>query len=281
MRENVPVSDAAKVFDHITRPVREDDERIFQLMDSGTRYSDLPEHMKRYRDDIFGDKYKRLGENELSRTITAHISKDGYSYIHPRQNRTLTVREAARLQTFPDRFRFAGAPSAAFRQIGNAVPPAVAEQLGRAIRASLDTPRPAGRPTREVADLLAEWFVSVRRRSLPWLRAQSRWQVISAEIMLGRLSVRQLGLLWPMLSRSKGPADTLAAEAELRQVGAWIGRGARAEQILQIACYVACAPEQLDDDGAIRRIPEKVKLWRIWRSSRLLSVLKMTQRSQC
>ena len=80
----------------------------FELLDTKTRYSDLPEELKRYRDDIFDDKYKRLDADDLSRTITAHIAKDGYWYIHPRQNRTLTVREAARLQTFPDRFRFAG-----------------------------------------------------------------------------------------------------------------------------------------------------------------------------
>ncbi len=78
-----------------------------------------------------------MDENDLSRTITAHIAKDGYWYIHPRDGRTLTVREAARLQTFPDTYRFAGPPSAAFRQIGNAVPPFLGENLGQAIRASL------------------------------------------------------------------------------------------------------------------------------------------------
>ena len=129
--------------------------------------------MRRYRDDIFDDKYKRLDENELSRTITAHIAKDGYWYIHPRQNRTLTVREAARLQTFPDRFRFAGPPSAAFRQIGNAVPPAVGEQIGRAIRESLADPRPARPSTQEIAALLAGWFTSLPRRSVPWLRREA------------------------------------------------------------------------------------------------------------
>ena len=92
-----------------------------------TRYSDLAPELKRYRDDIFDDKYKRLDANDVSRTITAHIAKDGYWYIHPWQDRTLTVREAARLQTFPDHVRFAGPPSAAFRQIGNAVPPLLAE----------------------------------------------------------------------------------------------------------------------------------------------------------
>ena len=147
MREGMDGDNAGRVYDHITRPVREDDKVAFQHMDAKTRYSDLPEHLRRYRADIFDDKYKRLDENGLSRTITAHIAKDGYWYIHPRDNRTLTVREAARLQTFPDRYRFAGPPSAAFRQIGNAVPPFVGEQLGLAIRDSLDDPHPAGPST--------------------------------------------------------------------------------------------------------------------------------------
>jgi DNA (cytosine-5)-methyltransferase 1 len=255
MREGTGAAEAGKLFDHITRPVREDDERAFQLMDSTTRYSDLPEEMKRYRDDIFDDKYKRLGEDELSRTITAHIAKDGYWYIHPRQNRTLTVREAARLQTFPDRFRFAGPPSAAFRQIGNAVPPAVGEHLGRAIRESLDAPRPAGPSTQEVAALLAGWFTSLPRRSVPWLRARSRWQVISAEILLDRMTGQQMQSLWPLVARWESPADTVLAEAELREIAKWIRRSGRAERILEIAGLLAGSPERLDDDDAVRRIP--------------------------
>ena len=93
----------------------------------------FPNELKRYRDDIFDDKYKRLDADDLSRTITAHIAKDGYWYIHPEQNRTLTIREAARIQTFPDHFRFAGPPTAAFRQIGNAVPPRLARAIGAAV----------------------------------------------------------------------------------------------------------------------------------------------------
>ena len=133
MREGMDGDEAGRVYDQITRPVRDDDQLAFQQMTPTTLYSDLPEEMRRYRADIFDDKYKRLDENGLSRTITAHIAKDGYWYIHPKDSRTLTVREAARLQTFPDRYRFAGPPSAAFRQIGNAVPPLVGERLGGAI----------------------------------------------------------------------------------------------------------------------------------------------------
>lgn len=151
MRTGVPAADKAKVFDHITRPVRPDDAASFALMDATTKYSDLPAEFRRYRDDIFDDKYKRLDENGLSRTITAHIAKDGYWYIHPRQGRTLTVREAARLQTFPDWYRFAGPPSAAFKQIGNAVPPLLAEQLGAAVASALDRSVPAAADTRAVA----------------------------------------------------------------------------------------------------------------------------------
>lgn len=133
MRDGAP---DGVVHDHMTRGVRSDDLEIFQLMTSKTLYSDLPARLRRYSADSFTDKYKRLDWNELSRSITAHIAKDGYWYIHPGEHRTLTVREAARVQTFPDRFRFAGTRSDAFRQIGNAVPPLLGEAAATAVAPS-------------------------------------------------------------------------------------------------------------------------------------------------
>src|SRR5205823_4113482 len=75
----------------------------------------------------------RLAWDKPSRTITAHIAKDGYWYIHPEQHRTLSIREAARVQTFPDWFRFAGFPSNRLVQIGNAVPPLLGKAIGEAM----------------------------------------------------------------------------------------------------------------------------------------------------
>ncbi|MGW6584656.1 DNA (cytosine-5-)-methyltransferase [Streptomyces globisporus] len=121
------------VFDHMTRRVRPDDFVIFESMNSKTLYSEIDPALQRYKADHFTDKYKKLDWDDLSRSITAHIAKDGYWYIHPDQNRTLTVREAARVQTFPDRFRFAGTRSDAFRQIGNAVPPLLGMAAARAL----------------------------------------------------------------------------------------------------------------------------------------------------
>ncbi|RVX44930.1 DNA (cytosine-5)-methyltransferase 1 [Nonomuraea polychroma] len=128
-----PELDAGIVWDHMTRPVRPDDLEIFKLMDHKTLYSAIPAELRRYKADTFNDKYKRLDWNDLSRSITAHIAKDGYWYIHPEQHRTITVREAARIQTFPDHFRFAGTRSDAFRQIGNAVPPELGKAAAHAI----------------------------------------------------------------------------------------------------------------------------------------------------
>ena len=87
----------------------------------------------------FPNKWWKLDPSAPSRTLTAHLGKDTYSHIHydGHQKRMISVREAARLQSFPDGFRFAGAMNASFKQIGNAVPPllaqAVASQLGRTL----------------------------------------------------------------------------------------------------------------------------------------------------
>ena len=136
---------AREICDHITRDVRPDDLEAFSLMPEGGTYADLPKRLQRYRSDIFTDKYKRLAWDEVSRSITAHIAKDGYWYIHPDQPRTLSIREAARIQTFPDRFRFAGQPTHRLRQIGNAVPPLLAEALGRSLSRALSASPSAGR----------------------------------------------------------------------------------------------------------------------------------------
>ncbi|HMJ79014.1 MAG TPA: DNA cytosine methyltransferase, partial [Iamia sp.] len=158
-RSGVIAAHAARIHDHITRPVREDDARAFAVMDHSTRYSDLDASLKRYRDDIFDDKYKRLDPADLSRTITAHIAKDGYWYIHPYEDRTITVREAARLQTFPDHVRFSGPPSAAFRQIGNAVPPLLGAHIGSSVlRATGQAVGSAPPPTQRIAEDLSAWW---------------------------------------------------------------------------------------------------------------------------
>lgn len=164
MREKAP---QGVVWDHMTRRVRVDDHRIFEVMEPDTKYSDLQEKLaeeereyQRYSAEKYTDKYKKLAWDELSRTITAHIAKDGYWYIHPQQLRTLTVREAARVQTFPDHFRFAGTRSDAFRQIGNAVPPLLGEAAAEVLRPRDDaTAMPAGlRPHwRQVRRGLTDW----------------------------------------------------------------------------------------------------------------------------
>lgn len=87
----------------------------------------------------FPNKWWKLDPTAQSRTLTAHLGKDTYSHIHYDgcQKRTISVREAARLQSFPDGFRFAGGMNAAFRQIGNAVPPLLALAVAQALKRSL------------------------------------------------------------------------------------------------------------------------------------------------
>lgn len=127
------LADRQTVFDHVCRAHNDDDLEAFRLMKERGVYTDLPQRLKRYRDDIFGDKYKKLCWEEPSWCVTAHLSHDCYTHIHPSQTRTISVREAARLQSFPDSFYFGGSMGSKFRMIGNAVPPILAEEIGTAI----------------------------------------------------------------------------------------------------------------------------------------------------
>lgn len=234
-RAGVPAGDQFKIFDHITRPVREDDAVAFSQMGPATRYSELSSELKRYRDDIFDDKYKRLDPNDLSRTITAHIGKDGYWYIHPWEDRTLTVREAARLQTFPDNIRFAGPPSHAFRQIGNAVPPVLGEQIGRSILESLRNPQTGNVSTAEVANRLAVWFGKNPPRQIPWLGCESRWVVIQGELLWGRLPAKHTHTAWTAIRSMTDPSKTLAAMPIISRLALGFGRANRLAALQETA----------------------------------------------
>ena len=105
-----------------------------------TRYAELVANtVPPYDVSKFPNKWWKLVPEAPSRTLTAHLGKDSYSHIHydGRQKRAISVREAARLQSFPDGFRFAGQMNAAFRQIGNAVPPLLALAVGREVLRSI------------------------------------------------------------------------------------------------------------------------------------------------
>lgn len=89
------------------------------------------------RNDIFKDKYFKLQEDRICKTITSHMKFDCNMYIHPWYSRGLSPREAARIQTFPDDFIFYGAQNSWYAQIGNAVPVKLAYVIGTAIASFL------------------------------------------------------------------------------------------------------------------------------------------------
>lgn len=132
------------VTQHISRPHNERDLKIYKTAinkwnkgKERLRYPDLPEELKTHKNETsFTDRYKVVNGNGVSHTVVAHIAKDGHYYIHPdvKQCRSISVREAARLQSFPDDFFFEGSRSAAFKQIGNAVPPLMANAIAKSIK---------------------------------------------------------------------------------------------------------------------------------------------------
>lgn len=234
LRNGVPPESRHVIHDHITRDVRPDDAEAFAGLVEGGTYRDVPLRLRRYRSDIFKDKYNRLSRSELSRTITAHLARDGYWYIHPVQDRTLSVREAARIQTFPDSFRFSGEPSLRYRQIGNAVPPLLAEAVGRSVAEGLTdnkTQRRHGQPS--FRGKLLAWSASSLRPH-PWRSSGNPWIVLIGEMVLRRLRQDQVESPLRRLTELAPDPSTMQLNMELiRQEFANLGD--RLEGLCEVA----------------------------------------------
>ena len=163
---------------HVTRCLTQRDYRLFERLDPGDDYpralalakelfgrhmaelgAEAPRrgsarwrelrrrYVPPYDPGKFPNKWRKMAGDEPARTLMAHLSKDTYSHIHydSEQARTITVREAARLQSFPDGFVFRGSMNPAFRQIGNSVPPVMAAAIARQLLGSV---LPKGRQAR-------------------------------------------------------------------------------------------------------------------------------------
>lgn len=129
-----------KILNHVARNHNiHDQERYeilsmneWQLKDLQKSRPDLIHHDPKH----FGNRYTVQSYNKPGKTVVAHLYKDGNLFIHPdfKQKRTFTVREAARVQSFPDDFKFVGSRTNQYKQVGNAVPPLMARQIAKAIK---------------------------------------------------------------------------------------------------------------------------------------------------
>lgn len=168
LKSVLEVQRAAALTGHVSRPHNDRDLRDFARLREGEHSAAAISRGERmefpYDRECFKDRYTRQHRNELCSTIVAHLSKDGLMFIHPTQNRSLTPREAARLQSFPDWFQFPKARTHAFRLIGNAVPPLIGKVVGRAIQRLLaDSARPQRRH-------LSEFIPKDLVQALEWMR---------------------------------------------------------------------------------------------------------------
>ncbi len=158
------ISRAEQLTAHRARPHNARDLGDFLLLregeNSATAMRKGVEFAFPYDKNSFKDRYTRQGRRRACSTIVAHLSKDGLMFIHPTQNRSLTPREAARIQSFPDWFLFPTSRTHQFRLIGNAVSPLVAEAVGLKVRAFLEA-KPARKsrkqkPTGPAAGVFSE-----------------------------------------------------------------------------------------------------------------------------
>lgn len=136
-------SNNTKLYNHVARRHNAKDQERYkilsknnwQLKDLFQVRPDLVHHDPKH----FGNRYTVQNYDKPGRTVVAHLYKDGNLFIHPdhNQGRTFTVREAARIQSFPDDFEFVGSRTNQFKQVGNAVPPLMAQAIAKSIKSFL------------------------------------------------------------------------------------------------------------------------------------------------
>lgn len=125
-----------KLFNHKNRYNNERDVEIFRRLPQGANslHESIADIMPyKRRNNIFKDKYFKLDENQICKTITSHMKFDCNMYIHPWEARGLSPREAARIQTFPDDYVITGSQNMWYAQVGNAVPVKLAKAIGDGI----------------------------------------------------------------------------------------------------------------------------------------------------
>ena len=131
---------------HLVRPTNDNDLEIYKIavemwnQRKRLNYAELPSNLIKHNNTkSFTNRFQVVDGEGLSHTVVAHIAMDGHYYIHPdiRQNRSISVREAARIQSFPDDYFFEGSRTAVLRQIGNAVPVLMAEGIAKQIKTML------------------------------------------------------------------------------------------------------------------------------------------------
>lgn len=142
--QKIVAADETVLRDHVARNHNEKDIERYRVMSRNHwTFQELLENrpdLNHEKQRVFGNSYAVQWWDLPSKTIIAHLYKDGNQFIHPDslQARTFTVREAARIQSFPDDFVFAGPRTEQFKQVGNAVPPLLAEAIAKGIREKLE-----------------------------------------------------------------------------------------------------------------------------------------------
>ncbi|SMC29846.1 DNA (cytosine-5)-methyltransferase 1 [Andreprevotia lacus DSM 23236] len=127
-RRAIGKNQATKLYNHHTKEIQERRANLIALLEPGKKADSLPKHIW---DNKRPEKWRRLHPDRPSHTILAQMHRDLSEWVHPRLNRWITVREAARLQSFHDGFVFQGSEWQQLKQIGNAVPPLMAYALGQ------------------------------------------------------------------------------------------------------------------------------------------------------